>query len=374
MLTAILFDDEKPALYMLERRLRDTGLVQVLGAHQTYGGFLDAVRAQKPDVVFMDIEIPEKGGISTASELLKILPETDVVFVTADRQYALEAFELNAVDYLLKPVRAERLMRTLERLCKKHHIHTGEFHTPHFAVRCMGKFSLPNFEGGSVRWPTQKAQELLAFLWCNRRGTVSSAVLAETLWPALDNVRARNNLYTTVYSAKKALKQFCGNLMEIDKCSGGYRLVTTLESDEEQIETLLKSMGQGAFEEDLRHYRQVMLLYSGHLFEAEGYGWAQNRQAFLLELFQKYGLRLSNRLLGENRWREAQEILQYLLLRDPCCESAYIFLVRTHARAGDVAGTHQCYTQYCNMMRNEFAVEPRRLDDILRAGNVSPRR
>lgn len=368
MLTAILFDDEKPALLMLEHHLHETGLMQVVGAYQTYDGFLDAVRDQKPDVAFLDIETPEKSGMAAAFELRKISPRTDMVFVTAYRQYALDAFDLDAVDYLLKPVQFGRLMRTVERLCERRRVRTGEApqaRPSRFQLRCMGEFNLCDAEGTILRWPTQKAQELLAFLWYNRKRTVSTAMLTETLWPELDSVRARNNLYTTIYNLKRELKRFAGNAVEVGKSSGGYQFSAMIQSDAERIEELLENVGKGEFEEDLRRYRQAMPLYAGNLFGAEGYGWAHGAQAFLLELFQKHGMRLSNRLLGKNRWREAQEILRYLLLRDPCCEGAYILLIRAHAVAGDVAETHQCYLRYCHMMQNEFAVTPRELDDII---------
>ncbi len=375
MLTAILFDDEKPALLMLEHHLHETGLMQVVGAYQTYDGFLDAVRDQKPDVAFLDIETPEKSGLAAARELQKVSPETDTVFVSACRQYALDAFDLNAVDYLLKPVQIGRLMRTVERLCERRRLRTGEALEPPsgFQLRCMGEFNLYDGENGFLHWPTQKTQELLAFLWRNRGRTVGTSVLTETLWPELDNVRARNNLYTTIYNLKKELGRFVGEEVAISKSSGGYQLFTTLKSDAECIEELLKTVGQGEFEEDLRRYRQAMSLYTGNLFGAEDYAWAHGAQAFLLELFQKHGMRLANRLLGKNRWREAQEILQYLLLRDPCCEGAYILLIRTHAVAGDVAETRQCYMRYCKMMQNEFAVTPRELDEILGKAGASAR-
>ncbi|HXF80039.1 MAG TPA: LytTR family DNA-binding domain-containing protein, partial [Usitatibacter sp.] len=77
---------------------------------------LDAIATQQPDVAFLDIRMPGLTGLELAR---RIEPRTHVVFVTAFDQYALEAFDRDAVDYILKPVTDERLERAVERLRRK---------------------------------------------------------------------------------------------------------------------------------------------------------------------------------------------------------------------------------------------------------------
>lgn len=374
MLAAILYGNDQTALLMLEKSLREIGMVQVQGIYSSDTLLLRGVREEKPDVVFLDIDASEEHHLSVASELTQYSPTTDLVFVAANREYAVDAFDLNAADYLLKPLQTERLAQTVEKLLERHDRQTRAAAVPsqRFALHCLGEFTISNEAGEVLHWPSKKAQELTAFLWQNRKRSVSTAVLVETLWPHLDVLRARNNLYTAIYNAKKVLRRFLADAMHIEKSSGGYQLITTIESDVEHLETLLDQCGDGEFEGRLRLYRQSMELYTGNLFESEGFDWAQNAQAYLLELMQKYGLRLSNRLLEMDRWREAQGILQYLLLRDPCCEGAHVLLIRMHARAEDVIGTRQSYQQYCKIVREEFGVEPRELDEILEARHASP--
>ena len=77
---------------------------------------LEAIAEHKPDVAFLDIRMPGLTGIEVAAALSEVSPRTQVVFVTAYDQYAIDAFEQGAVDYLLKPVAADRLQATVQRL------------------------------------------------------------------------------------------------------------------------------------------------------------------------------------------------------------------------------------------------------------------
>lgn len=108
----LLVDDEEPARLLLEELLSAEPGVEIVG--RAANGF-EAVRIaaeSKPHVAFLDIEMPRLTGLEVA-ELLP--PDVAVVFVTAYDQYAVRAFEVHAVDYVLKPFRAERLREALER-------------------------------------------------------------------------------------------------------------------------------------------------------------------------------------------------------------------------------------------------------------------
>ena len=72
----------------------------------------------KPDVVMLDIDMPVKGGVDAAKEIHEALPDTTIIFVTAHSQYALDAFELYAADYLIKPFKTDRVKQTLKRVQK----------------------------------------------------------------------------------------------------------------------------------------------------------------------------------------------------------------------------------------------------------------
>jgi two-component system LytT family response regulator len=111
---ALLVDDERLARAELRSLLRAHPQVQVVGEADGVEAAVRQVEALQPELVFLDVQMPGESGF----ELLARLPEArfQTVFVTAHDAHALRAFEVNALDYLLKPVHPERLARTLARL------------------------------------------------------------------------------------------------------------------------------------------------------------------------------------------------------------------------------------------------------------------
>lgn len=90
--------------------------LQVVAECEDGASALDTIATQQPDVVFLDIRMPGLTGIEVARAMREVSPRTQVVFVTAYDQYAIDAFEQGAVDYLLKPINRERLQATWQRV------------------------------------------------------------------------------------------------------------------------------------------------------------------------------------------------------------------------------------------------------------------
>jgi two-component system, LytTR family, response regulator len=112
-LRAYLVDDEPLALERLRRLLERTGLVEVVGSTTEPEIAVTALTANPPDVCFLDIHMPRLDGF----EVLARLPSQPIViFTTAYDQYALKAFGVNSVDYLLKPIEPESLERALKKV------------------------------------------------------------------------------------------------------------------------------------------------------------------------------------------------------------------------------------------------------------------
>jgi two-component system LytT family response regulator len=113
-LTVLIADDERPARSFLSALLRQHTEVQIVGEAADGTSAVQLIESLRPDLVFLDLQMPELDGLEVV-RLLK--PETMplVVFVTAYDHYAVRAFEANAVDYLLKPVEPARLAEALQR-------------------------------------------------------------------------------------------------------------------------------------------------------------------------------------------------------------------------------------------------------------------
>jgi DNA-binding LytR/AlgR family response regulator len=116
-LRAILVDDEKPARARLARMLAQFPEIEIVGEAQDGVAALELIDNVKPEVIFLDIEMPELDGLGVARSLGQDGPA--IVFVTAYDEYALKAFDMNTVDYLVKPVAEGRLEVTIQKLLKR---------------------------------------------------------------------------------------------------------------------------------------------------------------------------------------------------------------------------------------------------------------
>jgi two-component system LytT family response regulator len=111
----ILVDDEPLAIQGLELRLQDFDDVEIIDKCQNGREAISAIKTHKPDLVFLDIQMPGFDGFSVIQGLMEVEPPL-FVFVTAYSDHALKAFEAQAVDYLMKPVEEARLADTLDRV------------------------------------------------------------------------------------------------------------------------------------------------------------------------------------------------------------------------------------------------------------------
>lgn len=120
MLRALIVDDEPISRDELAYLLRRTGQVDIVGEADRLEKAVELIRELKPDVVFLDIQLADENGMHIARLLSEENGESrpEIVFATAYDEYALQAFELNASDYVLKPFEESRIKRTVEKIAK----------------------------------------------------------------------------------------------------------------------------------------------------------------------------------------------------------------------------------------------------------------
>jgi DNA-binding LytR/AlgR family response regulator len=117
-LRVIIADDERPAREFLKSILREFDHVEIVGEAENGADAVELIKTAKPDLAILDLKMPEVSGL----EAVKMLRKSQmplVAFVTAHDEFAVQAFELNAVDYLLKPVERARLAETIARATER---------------------------------------------------------------------------------------------------------------------------------------------------------------------------------------------------------------------------------------------------------------
>lgn len=357
MIKAIIVDDEQPSLDRLEKLINNSGLAAVEGRFTEPLSALEFLKENRTDTVFLDIEMPDMNGIELATRILDLQGNTDVVFVTAYNQYAVEAFRLNALDYLMKPVSADRLKETFYRIMeRKRPAPSGEL-----SARCFGRFSV-SVGPEEVRFRTEKAEELLAYLIDNRGGFVSRSKIMDSLWEDFEGDRAITHFNTTLHYVKKALLQY-GVQLSVQYDRGTYRLDTdgiycdylAFCSAAEKHETVTG--------ENIRRFEEAADLYAGEYLLGWEYNWTAAKRVILEEQYIRLLLRIGNCCKKAGDYQTAVQWLEKGLLHEPLHRDLNYRLVEalllTHNRAIAV----KYYELYRNGLMKKLRTEP---DDAFR--------
>lgn len=113
---AMIVDDEAPARSELRYLLEETGRVDAIMEASSAREAVEKLMESKADIMFLDIQMPKTSGMQLAEALHRLKNPSAIVFVTAYSEYALEAFGVDAIDYLMKPVDPERLSQALDKV------------------------------------------------------------------------------------------------------------------------------------------------------------------------------------------------------------------------------------------------------------------
>lgn len=276
MIRIAAVDDETHALKRFERMIQNYEEVELCGLFETGEQLLVYLMEHPLDAVFLDIEMPEMNGLVLSQQILDIHENIDIIFITAFNQYAVEAFELQAMDYIMKPLKKERLEKTLKRLLKTK-ISVVKPSKPF--IQCLGDFEV-FINGEAMVWKNTKAKEILAFLVHKSGISVNWEKIADAVWPEYDFEKAQTNFHANTYLLRKRLeKEGISPILECGR--GNYRIVKDrVDCDLYQLETVLKSK-QITNKEDSGLIEKCK--QKGYM-EENGYSWAQPKAAELEEM------------------------------------------------------------------------------------------
>lgn len=329
----VLIDDEQIALDVLEFQLLDLEGIVVAGKFTNPMQALAEIEKMEVDVVFLDMEMPQIHGLSFAERLISAASNLEIVFVTAHPQFALEAFEVNAIDYLLKPVIPTRLKKTIYRLQERIQFNeknkgSGE----HLTAYLMGSFRLFNGQDQQIKWRTKKVKELFTYLWVHQKTRKSKERLMEELWPDYPPAKASALMHTTVYQLRKTLKD---NGIEdaILSINDQYVLNVRVKTD---VSVLEKAMHLS--ENKYANLERNLQLYSGDFLEEEGYSWAIEKQLVIKRLFLKY---LEDFVIAEQEYSANPYLIELSLEKmvqlEPYNEKYLYLILEYFGKAGNNA-------------------------------------
>lgn len=353
MIRAIIVDDERPSVEKMAKLLMDSGIVDVKGKFTNAVEALEYLKKVKIDAAFLDIEMPGLDGFELSNHVLDLQGWTAVVFVTAYDEYAVEAFRLNALDYLMKPVDKERLKETLDRIIVEKNI---QLNPARVQLRCFGKFKVI-MDSGEIKFRTGKAEELLAFLIDRRGAEVSRNEIIDRLWPEYDGDRAVAHFNTTLYYIKKALLQN-GIEAPIGHSRGAYRLDTaSIDCDYHRFLSLV-SAPKAINDITISEYEETVALYTGDYLGGNGFQWAERNRMLLKEKYIQLLLNMAEYFESLGKYNKTVDLMKMGLAQEPLHTAINYRLIKSLKALNERLAAAKYYNAYRRGLKNELGLEP----------------
>ncbi|MEJ8305578.1 response regulator [Saccharibacillus sacchari] len=366
---AMLIDDEKPALLHLERLIRADGRLEPVAMCTSAREGIEWLDNEPVDAVFLDIGMPEMNGLEAAEHIQQRHPGIAIVFVTAYSDYAVEAFDLQAIDYLLKPIGPTRLQKAIARIvpeslavenkaAKAGDSAPKELEMP--GILMFRRLELYDSEARKVRpvkWRTAKSQELFAYLLHQGEQWVPRDELTDLLWPSMSGDKAATHLHTSVYQIRKLLKDGKPE-MALEYRQESYRLLrggveTDVERFEHESEKLI-----GSVKGNIDPAETLLALWKGGYLEHHDYPWAESRAEKLNRRRLRLALELAEEEKAAGRTDEAIRLLTALQEEEPYAEEICRQLMSAYESADNKRLARESYRTFALRLQEELGAEP----------------
>lgn len=339
-LKLMLVDDEKPSTDLLCRILSDIGMGEVVGTFGKPSEAISQLMNLVPDVAFLDIEMPGVNGLELARQMRQQLPDLFIVFITGYSHYALEAFKVEALDYILKPFMPEEIEAALNRILKYkgHQSELPSTSLPSFQIHCFGEFSAYDDQGQRVRWSTKKAQELFAYLLLNQDSLLDKERIGEALWSDKPRSRHANNLHISLYRLRKDLAA-AGLEVSILSEKGsqeGYGIqLGEISCDLDSVNAYMTSAQQFPFTEAfIEYHEQIGQLMEEDLFKGMDYLWCELHRLNYQRFYIQQQRQLAGYYLAKEEWIALIATAERLRQMLPYDEQVYLWLFEGLGKTG----------------------------------------
>ncbi|MGO4693838.1 response regulator [Paenibacillus sp. 2TAB26] len=357
MFRAVIIEDEKPILELMKVILGRNTNYTIVGAFTNPIEALEKMEDIKPDVAFIDVEMPKMNGLELARKVRALTIQTEIVFTTAYKNYALDAFGVEAIDYILKPVTPSTIERVTERLVNRQRATTMVIPQKDlFMIQCFGGFEVRNSEGVPVHFRTRRAEELFAYFLCHSGRNISKWQVMDLLWPDMPEERSSSNLYNTIYLMKKILKE--NELgMSIRKMNDGYMMETGNQMyDALAFQRSNVSFAEGKLDREQMEY--LCALYRGPLLDGKTYLWKIPLEEAYFKQYSTMTKKLVEDDLLSNDWNQAEHRLDKYLAVYPLHEEMNQLMIDIYERQGNREKMLRLYTKYERVSREELGIEP----------------
>ena len=352
MIKAYIIDDDPPSIKIIEYFLKTYGMVEIAGTFTDPLTALARFEKDKPQLVFLDINMAEMNGMEAGERIMDMSPETDIIFTTAYDHFAVDAFELNAADYIVKPVMKPRFDKSMDRIVRKYG-RVGE-EKGRLSIRCFGKFGIFFERQEPVKWRTEKSRELAALLVYRGGREISRDEIIELLWHDTEPERAVHYLHNSIYYIRKSFEDY-GIGGDLIKISGTYAFIIsgTVDSDIGRYRELLARQ-----ETDNAALDALLSISRSGFMEGEDWDWAFPERAGIEEKYLNTALMLSAAYIKSKEISKAEEVLRQAYGKNPFDERISSRLIRLYIHSNQSIKAVLHYNAYAELIKNELGINP----------------
>lgn len=326
----MLIDDEENALNIMELFLADFKEITIVGKYQNPLKALADIKQNPVDAVFLDVEMPGINGLQLAKEILELERDIEILFVTVYSMFAVHAFEIQSLDYILKPLLKERFIKAVQRLIIKKS-NFDPFKPRLLAMQCFNRFELHSEHGEKsvTKWKTYKVKELCAYLVHHDGMSVTTDTILEDVWHTTSYDKARANLYTCIHHLRRVFDDLGYPDILVQEGKGYHLQTQYLQIDLIELEGLLA-------ENDLitvanvEQYRRIIEIYKGEYLADLDVSWANEKKQSIRKAWVSKMNLLSEYYAYREDWQQVQELLKRVLHFFPDSEDTGRSLMRCY--------------------------------------------
>lgn len=359
MIHAIIVDDEELAIIYLEKKLQQFPNIQIVKTYTNHEHILSDLKKERIDVAFLDIEMAELNGLDLAEAIQSICPSIHVVFVTAHSEYAVQAFEINSIDYLLKPVTTNRLQKTMNRLIEMisdtDASPTKTTLKSPLIINCFRDFQVYHQEEPLI-FKTAKVKELFAYLFTYMNTYIHRDILIEKLWPELEYRKSKINLHTSLSHLRKTLDRI-GYPNCITFSNQSYSLsLDSVHCDAILFNNILHQLIV-LNESNIAEAKIAIELYTGAYMELNGYEWAVEKS----QEFHEKITSLLNRIINYFQPIDTNRALTYLQIHrklNPYLDNTVKQSMDILIQNGNRAEAIKLYAEYEKLLLDDLGIKP----------------
>lgn len=362
MIRAITVDDEWYNLEEISDLINDTGLIRVVGKYQNPRQVLEDFETLSPEVAFIDIELGEIDGLTLAKQLLKINSELIIVFITSWDKYAINAFDIDATDYILKPVRIERFNKMIDKVINK--INKKPENLAIIKIKLFDKFEVKINET-LIKWQRAKSEELFAFLLLNCGSYIHKDVILDNLWADYEPEKALHILQTTIYRIRKIFADYPKAVM-IEYCQNSYKLeINGVWCDYFELEKALEAYKV----DDSNTYKAVEKAgraFTKGLLTQQGYLWSDVKDEEIRKKIVLILEEIASKYNSNGKTKDKIRVLTLISTLHPYEDEINYQLIMELKNAGDNIKAFNHYKWLEKTLKEEYGLIPtKKIRDLI---------